>query len=116
MKRLNKLLTIFAVVLVLLTSTPAFCEAEQENALTSQPVVEYQTRKPMRKRDLAMKFVMAMIGVVASSVTIFVLLSLYNKLMYGTVTAKQTEQFEDNDYKTSTNMRDALRIFLKKTK
>lgn len=113
----KKIFTIIAIALVF--STSAFAMAEEQitdtNTVTTPPPVEIQTKKPIRKRDLAMKFVMAMLGVVASSVTIYVLLSVYNKLMYGS-TVQKTNEAEDNKYKTSTNMKEAINIFLKKTK
>ena len=39
---------------------------------------------------------------------------IYNKFMYGGNGAVQNET--DNDFKTPTNLKDAINIFLKKTK
>lgn len=123
----NKILA-FAVVLTLLVSTPAFADTPdtqtqaqaqapaQTQIQTNQNNITYPTKKPLRKRDLALKFILAMAGVAASSVIIYVGLSMYNKVMYGTTTRRVQNNTEDNDFKTPTNMKEALDIFLKKTK
>ena len=76
---------------------------------------DFATKQPIGKRQIAMKFLLAMLGVATSSVVIFVLLSLYNKFFYGGGTTKIINE-EDIDFKTPTNMKDAINIFLKKTK
>ncbi|MCM1265143.1 MAG: hypothetical protein NC200_03000 [Candidatus Gastranaerophilales bacterium] len=75
---------------------------------------DFATKQPIGTRQIAMKFILAMLGVAASSVVIFVLLSIYNKFMYGANVNTQNET--DNDFKTPANMKDAINIFLKKTK
>ena len=77
--------------------------------------IEFATKAPFGKRQLAMKFIMAMLGVAASSVIIYVGLSVYNKLMYGS-SHRLVINDDDDDFKTPTNMKDAINIFLKKTK
>lgn len=72
------------------------------------------TKQPIGRRQVAMKFLLAMLGVAASSVVIFVMLSIYNKFMYGSRNNTQNET--DNDFKTPSNIKDAINIFLKKTK
>lgn len=79
--------------------------------------VKYATKVPIGRKQLAMKFLLAMFGVGVSSVVIYVGLSVYNKLMYGTVSQKtRITDNEDDYYKTPSNMKEALNIFLKKTK
>ena len=76
---------------------------------------EFATKAPFGKREMAMKFLLAMLGVATSSVVIYVMLSLYNRFIYrgsGEVVVNE----DDNDFKTPTNMKEAINIFLKKTK
>lgn len=76
---------------------------------------EFATKAPFGKREMAMKFLLAMLGVATSSVVIYVMLSLYNRFLYkgnGGVVINE----DDNDFKTPTNMKEAINIFLKKTK
>lgn len=74
-----------------------------------------QTKVPIGRKALAMKFLLAMLGVGASSVVIYVGLSVYNRFIYGTVKPKLPKG-EDESYKTPNNMKDAIEIFLRKTK
>lgn len=75
---------------------------------------EFATKAPFGKREMAMKFLLAMLGVATSSVVIYVGLSLYNRFVYKNKTVVINE--DDNDFKTPTNMKEAINIFLKKTK
>ncbi len=86
------------------------------DAVQNLPVdTPLQTKQPMSRRELAMKFIIAMLAVGASSVMIYVLLSIYNRFIYGTPTAPD-KRSEDDEYKTPNNMKDALDNFYKKTK
>lgn len=93
--------------------------AENMQTESPEPAVETTTKLPTRmpygKKALAFKFLMAMLGVGASSVIIYVLLSIYNRFIYGSPSGLQ-DKTEDDDFKTPTNMKDAINIFLKKTK
>ncbi len=108
-----------ALVLAFVIPSGAIADTKAPDSVTSakQQVLnlgDIATKQPVGKRQVAMKFVLAMLGVAASSVVIFVLLSIYNKFMYGGNGAVQNET--DNDFKTPTNLKDAINIFLKKTK
>ncbi|GEM_PF-6441865 len=104
----------------------ASAQSDAHKAVTDQNVantssktsLDFATKTPMGRKQLAIKFLIAMMGVVVSSVVIFVGLSLYNKLMYGTTTRTKDDDYsaEDDEYKTPSNMKEALNIFLKKTK
>ena len=108
-------------IAILFISVAISCPVMAENTAPDQeqPSVEKTTQLPTRmptsKKQLAYKFVMAMLGVGASSVIIYVLLTIYNRFIYGSP-MKLSEKTEDDDYKTPTNMKDAISIFLKKTK
>lgn len=112
-----KKIVIIACLLVFSTfavSTEVIASGEvSNNSIVKENVL--QTKVPMGKRQIAYKFLLAMVGVVTSSVVIFVLLSLYNKFFYPKTLSGDSYNV-DNDYKTPTNMKDALTIFLKKTK
>ena len=115
---MKKLLSIFVLVFCLSFGNFVYAEDVQPSHIVkdaANSVTEIQTRLPSSKKELAMKFLMAMLGVGASSVMIYVLLSIYNRFIYGTTVAPQ-QKTEDDEYKTPTNMKDALDIFLKKTK
>ena len=110
----KKLATTFLLTIAL--SLPVMAEIEAievpfENAMKT----ELQSRARFGKKALAMKFLMAMMGVAASSVIIYVGLTVYNRFIYGTPRQRKIKT-EDEEYKTPNNMKDALEIFLKKTK
>lgn len=63
----------------------------------------------------AKKFIMAMIGVVISSILIFIGLSLYNKFFHNT---KQNEKttYDQNTLEPAENLDNAISNFLNRTK
>lgn len=79
--------------------------------------IEAITRKPVSKKDMALKFVMAMFGVVASSVVIYVVLSMYNKVSSGSTESifSGFTPNKDNFLKTPENFKEAINSFLNKT-
>ena len=117
MKNVLKKCVIISLLLMFVSVGAGYCDTNQELNSITRITKKLDLRKPTPKRKLALKFIMAMLGVGASSVAIFVMLSLYNKLMYGAIKPnKRNVSDEDNDFRTSTNMKEALNIFLKKTK
>lgn len=114
----NNLKNIFIVVImcitIMLNGLTVSAELFTENPSVNKIKTEFATKAPFGKRQLAMKFILAMLGVATSSVIIYVILSLYNKFLYKDTTTVLNE--EDNDFKTPTNMKEAINIFLKKTK
>ncbi|MBO6273303.1 hypothetical protein J6O48_11065 [bacterium] len=107
-------INIVIIALVVAMGLPVLAEGTPPNSVT-EAKTELQTKQPIGRKALAMKFIMAMVGVGVSSILIYVLLACYNKFVYGsTVRYEQAE--EDIDFKTPTNMKDAINIFLKKTK
>lgn len=111
--RIKLLVSVLAICISI-----AFCGGDAYADISTQSVskikTEFATKAPFGKRDMAMKFVLAMLGVAASSVVIYVMLSLYNKFMYRGSDVVINEN--DNEFKTPTNMKEAINIFLKKTK
>ena len=115
LKSLKIFLSIFVIFTVIGISSPIMAE---DNVAVTEPVKTESTlplKQPYSRKALAMKFIMAMIGVGASSVIIYVGLSVYNRFIYGTSKPKHVKT-EDDNFKTPNNMKDALDIFLKKTK
>lgn len=115
MKKIFNKVFVITAILLLLTSSGSIYAEPVLNETSVQNTNVLPSKKQIPRRKLAMKFIMAMLGVGASSIVIYVTLSLYNKLVWGTNEPKY-KQTEDNDFKTSTNMKEALNVFLKKTK
>lgn len=114
---LIKRISIVMLASLMLVITPVSAEnISATDAVNNLPVdTPLETKQPMSKRELAMKFIIAMLAVGASSVMIYVLLSVYNRFIYGTAKVPEKKS-EDDEYKTPNNMKDALDIFYKKTK
>lgn len=96
-------------------SSPILAEDIPNTSSKQSTELKIPVRQPISRKQLAMKFLMAMLGVGASSVIIYVGLSVYNRFIYGS-TNTVTKKTEDDELKTPNNMKDALSIFLKKTK
>ena len=70
-----------------------------------------KAHKPLSKKDMVLKFILAMLGVAASSVVIYVILSMYNKVSNGVpVFSKQ-----HSNLRTPENFKEAINSFLDKT-
>ena len=112
--RIKLLIAILAVsISIIFSNSCAFAGVDVSSVDRSK--TEFATKAPLGKRDMAMKFVLAMLGVATSSVVIYVMLSLYNRFIYkGSNDVVVNE--DDNDFKTPTNLKEAINIFLKKTK
>ncbi len=117
-KKIKVYLASFMILCGIACSAPVMADTPQEPKQVQETVTtpaKLPTRMPTSKKALAYKFIMAMLGVGASSVIIYVLLSIYNRFIYGTPRGLQ-DKSEDDEFKTPTNMKDAINIFLKKTK
>lgn len=93
---------------------PVPVESAQETKQASSTDNKIVYKQPVSKRKIAMKFIYAMCGVAVSSILLFVLLSLYNKIRSRVV---QPPSFDYTNTLTSpNNLKDAVNIFLEKTK
>ncbi len=111
--KIKLFITVLAICIsITFSSGGAFADIGSQSV--NKIKTEFATKAPFGKRDMAMKFMLAMLGVAASSVVIYVMLSLYNRFMYGRQDVVVNEN--DNEFKTPTNMKEAINIFLKKTK
>lgn len=76
----------------------------------------YTFKQPVSKRKIAKKFLLAMTGVGISSVILFLMLSLYNKLRESFKSGMiQTSNDREAPLETPNNLTDAVRTFLDKT-
>ena len=73
-------------------------------------------KQPTSKKQTAQKFLMAMLGVAASSALIYVLLTLYNKIRYTLSVPNKENSYEEPSLETPKTIEGAVRIFLDKTK
>ena len=73
-------------------------------------------KQPTSKKQTAKKFLMAMFGVVASSVLIYVLLTLYNKIrnIFNFSTSENANV--ETSLETPKDIESAVKVFLEKTK
>ena len=76
---------------------------------------EIEYKQPVSKRKIAKKFLAAMGGVAASSFIIFFLLTVYNRVREGYMGCSKRE-YEEDSLESPTDMLDAVKIFLEKTK
>ena len=79
-----------------------------------EPEVLVGYKQPTQKRLIIKKFLAAMGGVLISSLLLFVLLSIYNKIRQNIITSSKEEQ--EVILETSKNLQEAIKTFLDKTK
>lgn len=96
---------------------PVETKAGTVEELPSELMNPNSYKQPVSKRKIAKKFLLAMSGVVISSIILFVLLSLYNKLRttFGCNTIHPPEEGE-TPLETPDNLTDAVKTFLDKTR
>ena len=124
----NKILTI---VLAMMLISPVFAEVNAGDGLapiTESTVQEESVqqdlpkldtipyKQPVSKKKVAKKFLMAMGGVALSSILLFLLLTLYNRIRKGVIATKQELPMGETSLATPENLIDAIKIFLEKTK
>ncbi len=103
----NKVVT---VLLMLLLCVPVYAEP-----ISSAQTETISYKQPISRRKIAKKFLLAMAGVGVSSVLLFLILSLYNKVREG-VADKSIFAREGESLETPDNMADAIKTFLEKTR
>lgn len=124
----NKILTI---VLAMMLISPVFAEVNAGDGpapITESTVQEESVqqdlpkldtipyKQPVSKKKVAKKFLMAMGGVALSSILLFLLLTLYNRIRKGVIATKQELPMGETSLVTPENLIDAIKIFLEKTK
>ena len=73
--------------------------------------IKAMTKEPISKKKIAYKFIIAMLGVAASSVILYVSLSAYNRLFK----SESSAAVGLNSIGTPSNFKDAVEIFIDKT-
>ena len=79
-----------------------------------EPEVLIGYKQPTQKRLIAKKFLAAMGGVLISSLVLFVMLSVYNKIRQAVISPSSQE--EDVVLESSKSLQEAITTFLDKTK
>ncbi len=77
-----------------------------------EPKIIY--KEPVSIKHTAKKFLFAMFGVALSSIILFVMLTIYNKIRNRVISAPSQDY--KNTLTSPNNLRDAVNIFLEKTK
>ena len=125
---------IIIILLALVLVSPVFAEEPSLENTENIPVTEtvspevstntpepeigqqnYAYKQPVSRRKIAKKFLLAMAGVGISSILLFVLLSLYNKIR-GSVSNQETAPEGETSLVTPYSLEEAVRTFLDKTK
>ena len=116
---LKNRLVILVLMLIMaapvIAETPVLPEEIQSQELVQEPVINtVNYKQPVSKRKIAKKFLMAMGGVAVSSILLFVMLSLYNKIRDKVLMPETPDN--ETSLVTPDNQTDAVRVFLEKTK
>ena len=125
----NKILTI-VIALMLVSPVIAeeatgealmpIAETTQENIQTTQEelpqldTIPY--KQPVSKRKMAKKFLIGMGSVAVSSILLFLILTVYNKVRESILAPKQDQQSGETSLVTPESLTEAVRTFLDKTK
>lgn len=106
---------IVMIVLSLFLILPVFAESVDTKAeKVATPTADTPFKEPISTRQYAFKFLYAMGGVVVSSLILFVGLSVYNKIRSKVVKVATNDYA--NTFNSPTNLKDAVNIYLEKTK
>jgi hypothetical protein len=92
---------------------------QTDNAEEKTSVMDSVYKQPISKRKVAKRFLLAMFGVVASSVIIFLGLSLYNKfreLLFGGNKSSTLNEDKEPSLETPDDIVGAVKSFINKTK
>lgn len=108
---------LFTFILIGTLLTPVIAEENVSNNNMTEPLqnsTQIPYKEPISKRKIAMKFIYAMGGVVASSMILFVGLSIYNKIRSKVIKVANNDY--SNTLNTPNNLKDAVNIYLEKTR
>lgn len=100
-----------------LASSNAMPEAQVANTTAVQPQVQQTQTKPKKSfASMVFKFILAMIWVVISSIVIFVILISYKRLILKGKPVRPTYETTEHSLDTPKNFKEAIKLFLDKTK
>ncbi len=100
------------------TSQPAVVQTDDEDLIQEEmpEAMKTQLKQPVSKRKVAKKFLLAMLGVGASSFFIYFGLTLYNKFRDGVLTVNNNvSSEEDTSLDTPSDLSEAVKTFIDKT-
>ncbi len=125
----NKILTI---VIALMLVSPVIAEEATGEALAPITETTQETtrtvqeelpqldtipyKQPVSKRKMAKKFLIGMGSVAVSSILLFVILTIYNKIRAAVLAPKPDQQSGETSLVTPENLTEAVKTFLDKTK
>ena len=92
-------------------------KSEQKVGESSNNPESITYKKPVSRKQMAKKFLLAMAGVGISSILLFLILTLYNKVreIMG-ISGGDIPAERENSLETPENLEDAVKTFLDKTK
>lgn len=120
---------LFAIILTVFLSLPVSVWAVEETVGATEPTQVVNTldedlkqvqkeetiyKQPISKRKIVKKFLAAMGGVIVSSLALFFLLTLYNRIREGYVSQTKTVEGEPS-LETPDDLNSAVKTFLDKT-
>ena len=125
----NKILTI-VIALMLVSPVIAeeatgealmpIAETTQENVQTTQEKLPHLDtipyKQPVSTRKMAKKFLIGMGSVAVSSILLFLILTIYNKIRESILAPKQDQQSGETSLVTPESLTEAVKTFLDKTK
>lgn len=94
----------------------AMPEAQVANTTSIQPQVQTKTKPKKSFASMVFKFILAMIWVVISSIVIFVILISYKRLILKGKPVRPTYETTEQSLDTPKNFKEAIKLFLDKTK
>lgn len=123
----NKILTVFIALMLVSpviaeenageTLTP-ITETTQESTVQEElpPVDTIPYKQPVSKKKMAKKFLIGMGSVAVSSILLFLILTVYNKIRASIIGQKTESQSGETSLVTPENLTDAVKTFLDKTR
>lgn len=90
---------------------------EEQNVLPDFDVKNSSTfKQPVSKKKLAKRFIIGMFSVLACSVFLYVILSVYNKIRNLVAFSASENKVDENSLETPTDLTEAVKTFIDKTK
>lgn len=105
-------LLFFSLMIPVFAEIPVSLDSQTQTQNVQTTNIDY--KQPISKRKIAKKFLFAMSGVAISSILLFVLLSLYNKVREICSSNKEYE-ITDINLETPDNLRSAIKSFINRT-
>ncbi len=95
-------------------------DIKAENNTQSEVVLEEKNatpyKQPTSKKKIMKKFLLAMLGVAGSSILLFAILSIYNRVVYGKESVHSELKHGESQLETPETISEAVRSFVDKTK